>query len=272
MKHVLIATPCYGGFLSSNYFLSVLHTMTTVMNTRSDVQLSFYVLSNESLVTRARNTCVAHFLAHPEFTHLFFIDADIEFSPEVFLRIVDSGRDVTCACYPQKVVRWQHVASAVASGSTSVSELRDAGLNYNLNVSPGAVIDGEGYLKVSYCGTGFMAIRRGVFDVMRAAYPELKYVNITLDEPAAREHNWLFFDTMLDPETRQYLSEDYAFCKRWRDLGGEVFVHAASSLTHIGTYRFEGRGVPPSALVTTLNANDYRYSDFSLGHQDRIPI
>jgi hypothetical protein len=249
MPHVLIATPCYGGALSSSYFLSMLHTVTAVMNMRPDVHLSFYVLSNESLVTRARNTCVAHFLAQEGYTHLFFVDADIEFTPEVFLRVLDSGRDVACACYPQKVVRWQHVAAAVAAAAAAgrplltECELIDAGLNYNFNLQAGAVPGEDGFLKVDFCGTGFMVIRRNVFDVMRAAYPELKYVNDTLDEPAARQHNWLFFDTMLDPASRQYLSEDYAFCKRWRDLGGEVWTHAASPLTHVGTYRFEGKGV-----------------------------
>jgi hypothetical protein len=248
--HILIATPCYGGSLTSGYFLSVLQTMTAIMNTRPGVRISFFVLSNESLITRARNTCVAHFLASEDFTHLFFIDADIEFSPDVFLRVLDSDRDVACACYPQKVVRWQHVAAKAAASVCTERELRDAGLNYNVDVEPGAVAGGDGFIKANYCGTGFMLIRRSVFDRLRPAYPELKYVNDTLEIPEDRAHNWLFFDTMLDPVTRQYLSEDYAFCRRWRDIGGEVWTHVSAPLTHMGMYRFEGSGLPQTFATT----------------------
>jgi hypothetical protein len=258
MASVLVATPCYGGSLTTGYFMSVMQTIMALTSGRPDVTLTFYTLSNESLVTRARNTCVAHFLAHPEYTHLFFVDADIEFSPEAFTRLLDSGRDVACGCYPQKVVRWEHVARhAAASEDLSAEALRNAGLNFNVTVHSGEGTVSRsvenGFVKVDYGATGFMLVRRQVFDRLRVAYPGLKYVNDTLDDPAARAHNWLFFDTMLDPLTRQYLSEDYAFCKRWRDIGGEIWADVVSPLTHIGTFRFEGcmqnllRAPPPKA-------------------------
>ena len=249
-KHVLIATPCYGGSVTMAYHLSITGLMTEVAASRPDVALSFYLLGNESLVTRARNTCVAHFLAHPHFTHLFFVDADIDFSPATFLRVLDTGRDVAAACYPQKGIYWDRVEALVAlrakkeEGSPSAGELARAGLNYNvaINASEGVrVLTHEDcFLPADYCATGFMAIGRRVFDVMRAAYPDQQYVNETLADPGMRNHNWLFFDCALDPATRQYLSEDYAFCKKWRDAGGQIWVDMVSPLGHVGSYKFEG--------------------------------
>ena len=245
-KFVLVATPCYGGSVTSAYFLSVLNTLSTVSSVRPDIRLAFYTLGNESLVTRARNTCVAHFLSNEAFTHLFFIDADIEFTPATFLRVLDIDKDVACACYPQKTVRWESVASFLTKGGWQgdARDLAASALNYNVTINsdnaPRSVVPENGFMRVDYCATGFMVIKRQVFDAMRTAYPDQHYVNETLSDPAMRPHNWLFFDCIMDPETRQYLSEDYAFCKKWRAIGGQVWADMVSPLGHVGTHKFEG--------------------------------
>ena len=48
------------------------------------------------------------------------------------------------------------------------------------------------------------------------------------------------FECMIEPESGLYLSEDYAFCRRWRDLGGEVWLDIKSRLTHYGPNAFKG--------------------------------
>jgi hypothetical protein len=81
---------------------------------------------------------------------------------------------------------------------------------------------------------------------MIAAFPETRYsVAHTLPTPSASPNQYALFDTMIvpkdrDPETRHYLSEDYAFCRRWRSLGGRVWLDTRGKLTHIGTHEFEG--------------------------------
>ena len=265
IKNVLIATPCYGGVVTSAYLLSMLDLVSAALFGRGDVRLAFYTLANESLVTRARNTCVAHFLAHSEYTHLFFVDADIGFSPTAFLRALDADKDVACGIYAQKGVRWGHVAASLArrdpaQAPIDATSLAAASLNYNvaLHAMSGdperpAVAGGDaaagdrslpldnGFAKVHCAATGFMCIRRSVFDRMREAYgAEARYVNDTLEEEAARHHNYTFFDCGIDPDTRQYLSEDYNFLRKWRAVGGEVWADLVSPLKHVGSHGFEG--------------------------------
>ena len=55
----------------------------------------------DSLVTRARNKLVTQFL-ESDYTHLFFVDADISFTPDDFIRIVNVNKPIVTAPYPIK--------------------------------------------------------------------------------------------------------------------------------------------------------------------------
>ena len=88
--------------------------------------------------------------------------------------------------------------------------------------------------------TGFMCIKRGVFKAMMEKYPALNYVpEGPPNNPDAHLH-WLFFDCMVDPDSGRYLSEDYAFCRRWRDIGGKIWVDLQCKLMHLGQHNFRG--------------------------------
>jgi hypothetical protein len=103
----------------------------------------------------------------------------------------------------------------------------------------GSVPDADGIVEVAEAPTGFMCIKRDVFRQMMDKYPKLSYVPDGPPNPLAHLH-WLFFDCMVDPDDGRYLSEDYAFCRRWRDIGGKIWVDLHCKLMHLGQHNFRG--------------------------------
>jgi hypothetical protein len=96
------------------------------------------------------------------------------------------------------------------------------------------------FVEVAEAPTGFMCIKRQVFPKMMAAYPQLNYVPDGPPNNPEAPYYWLFFDCMVDPDTGRYLSEDYAFCRRWRDIGGKVYADLDSRLGHLGQHLYGG--------------------------------
>ena len=100
----------------------------------------------------------------------------------------------------------------------------------------------DGLVTAIYAGTGFMMVTRDAITRMIAAYPQTRYRAIhawPLPTGPERERHALF-DTMILPETGEYLSEDYAFCHRWRAIGGRIWLDTRSRLTHIGSFEYQG--------------------------------
>jgi hypothetical protein len=231
---LVIGTPCYGGVVTLPYMLSML-ALKDVLN-RDKTPFRLLTPANDSLITRVRNAVVAEFLRDDRATHLLFIDADIEFQPAMVPRLLGSGLDVVCGVYPVKGLNLGRVMAQPAGTPPQVAEA--ASLDYAVKVKPGCRMDAQGFLEVEYAATGFMMIRRDVFARLMDAYPDLHYrYSCTNEAPA---DTYAFFDTSIDPVTRDYLPEDYAFCKRWRDIGGKVHVSVPGKFAHHGGRAYVG--------------------------------
>lgn len=235
--NLAIATPCYGGQLTWLYHESVMRLFATCLSAGIDV--SPLVVAGDALITRARSELVAQFLDNPATTHLLFIDSDIGFDPDQARRLLAFGADVTAAAYPAKVIEWDRTKQLVATGEFRPEKM----YRYVYGVADKARIEGRnGFIKASYAGTGFMMIRRAALEKMCAAHPELRYRATHTRSAHANEsvNRYALFDCMIEPETGTYLSEDFAFCRRWTALGGEIWVDAKSRLKHVGPVIFDG--------------------------------
>ena len=250
-----IATPCYGGQLNEPYFRSVIKMMTFFNG--HQIPLAFGTIAKESLVTRARNVLVAYFLAS-DYTHLMFIDADIEFQTEDILKLYAHKKDVVVGAYPKKGVAWDKIRSNLTDPANKDKNLSDRdmasfGSDYAINFK---FVDKEtktigvenGLIKLHDAGTGFMMISREAILKMIKAYPELKYNNdVNINNADLKDHFYALFDTMIDPVDRRYLSEDYTFCRRWQEIGGDVWLDPSISLNHYGHFCFQGN---PEAIIS----------------------
>jgi len=237
--NILIGTPCYGGMVSHVYMQSVLQMLSCAATHNATFALG--LLAHDSLVPRARNTLMAKFLDTPALTHLFFIDADIEFPPEAIGRMLDLDEDVVAGMYPLKVVHWPQVAKHAATARED--ELPQTGLNYvGIPCKGEELEEKKGFVTGSYAGTGFMLIKRAAAERMAAAYPETKYkMAQTYPIPKTQSaNNYNLFDCVVDPDTGTYLSEDFTFCRRWRAIGGKIWLDRQTRLTHVGSFAFKG--------------------------------
>lgn len=247
-KHIFIATPCYGGQIGEPYFRSMMRL--AILCNKYDIQFTVSTLANESLITRGRNTLVSFFMEHPDATHLFFIDADIEFDPNDLLRMVAYDRPITVGAYPKKAINWQSIIEAARRNEDETTEtIEGHSSNYVVNFEFTQDENGnplnqiqirDNLIKLKDAGTGFMCIQRDVIQKMFDAHPELKYANDINVDQKFEKHMYALFDTMIDPESRRYLSEDYTFCRLWQQMGGEVFLDPRTGLNHVGHYTFRG--------------------------------
>lgn len=236
---VLFATPCYISAVSMNYVVSMYGLACDATQLGLKTVLHMH---SESLITRGRNMVVLKFMQDESYTHLFWIDSDISFTTQQVIRLLLADRDVAGGVYPIKSLAWpEPLPGGLSKEEVEIRYARYAFNPVDHGKSPiGQHVDDEGFIEVSEAPTGFMVIKRHVFPRLMQAYPQLNYTPDGPPDNPLKPLHWLFFDCMVDPDSGRYLSEDYAFCRRWRDIGGKVWIDSQSKLQHLGQYNYVG--------------------------------
>ena len=234
MKTLFLSTPCYGGVCLENYATSIIQLQLECI--KNQVQLYMDTTENESLVHRARNVSVGRFMQKSEAEYFMFIDADVHFDPSAVIRLLNSGHDISVACYPKKCIMWEQGVDAVKKGDERNLAMLTSSLVVNIGATKREVENG--FIQVLDGPTGFMLIKREVFQKMSDYYPELLCNNDHQNRDFDTYH--ALFDCMIDPESKRYLSEDYAFCRRWQKMGGKIYADIGTTLGHVGNLPFTG--------------------------------
>jgi hypothetical protein len=210
---VHIMMPCYGGMLSEQTFMSFIKWSNTAR--QMGIDWTMETMTNESLITRARNTLAAKFLHNKDSTHLMFIDADIGWEPWHLLVLLNHDVDVIGGLYPMKSMP----------------------IKWCVNGFEGAETREPGLQEVTKTGTGFLLIKRGVFEKLNS-HPAVKPFNNDIGLPEElNPYMKTYFDTAV--RENRYYSEDWMFCENWRDIGGQVWVDKRVLLRHMGSYVFD---------------------------------
>jgi hypothetical protein len=239
MTSVMIATPMYGGMCTGPYTFSLLWLRGVLEEAGIEMHYSF--IMNEALIQRARNNQV-HMFLKTKCTHLLFIDADIRFNAPDVLSMLQADKDMICGMYPLKHIDWSRVHQAVTNGVPAEQLVyHSTNVVANLLIPETTVTVQEGVpYEVKDAGTGFMLIKRRVFEELTEVVPS--YTNNTRDLGggiAPMEKIKEFFACPIDPATNTLMSEDYYLCDLWRRNGGQVFVAPWVQLGHMGSYTFE---------------------------------
>ena len=233
---LMIATPMYGGMCTGHYVQGLLLTMQKMRDI--GVNVAWCQIMNESLITRARNELTRIFL-ESDHDYLMFIDADIGFDGEAVAQLMMADKDVVCGIYPKKEVNWESVERAASGGKQGLEDYAGAFV-FNMAGNGTAETDESGCIEVRHGGTGFMLIKREVFEVLAPHVPTYR-VSSFQDEAGnyAKPLTHEFFATSID-KSGALLSEDYHFCELVREHGGGIYAQPFIKLNHVGTYVFGG--------------------------------
>lgn len=271
---LFVATPMYGGQNNGMYMKACLDLQGICMQYGIEIRFSF--LFNESLITRARNYLVDEFL-RSGYTHLLFIDSDIHFDPNDVLAMIVLDKDVIGGPYPKKSINWRNIAQAMVKNPTiTPSELDALTGDYVFNPVPGTKqFKVTEPLEVMEIGTGYMMVKRHVFDKFKEAYPKLNYKPDHVGQANFDGSRYIhaYFDTVIDNgytyddlyalvlrasngedvteqakkfmdmekiASHRYLSEDYMFCQYARKIGIQIWLCPWMKTQHIGSYAFTG--------------------------------
>lgn len=244
-------TPTYGGSVTTAYFRSFVKSTEALH--QNGIRFALSTISNESLVTRARNTLVSEFLSQKQGTHLLFIDSDIGFEPQHILSMLAatlrSDAEIVVGAYRTKTIDWNHVIDQVRLGNVDPNSLETLSGRYAIRLPEQLESNDAGLIKVLDASAGFMLIQRSALNKLIEAYPQLRY-DPDAKVPGAEESNhYAFFDTGItgtppldryDEPSGRYLSEDYFFCRLWQQIGGTVWLDPGVELSHVGTHTFKG--------------------------------
>lgn len=243
---IYVAVPAYSCILN-NQFLSSMINLYQLCK-QQGLMVYWDVIGNESLITRARNILTERFLRSPA-THLMFIDADIAFDPRSVLRLLAANKPCVTGTYSKKHINWDIIRKKQAEKSSE--PINQQGLDFNLNISGTQAQVSDGFVKVLDSATGFMLIQRQVFTMLVEKLPDvIKLVNNDTQGLGISTYR-LFFDCIVDPDSKRYLSEDFTFCRRMQQAGSEIWTDVTSPLVHVGTYAYQGAPIQrlPSTLI-----------------------
>lgn len=261
-KKLFIATPMYGGQCAGMYAKST--NDLAMACTKYGIEVRFYYLFNESLITRARNYCVDEFL-RSGYTHMLFIDSDIGFNYKdvftlMYLTDPSKGMDIVTGPYPKKTISWEKIKMAVDQGFADQNPFQLQNFVGDYVFNPAADIKEfriDEPVEIREGGTGFMMVHRDTFIKYAEAYPELKYLpdHVRTEHFDGSREITAFFDCIIEPETRRYLSEDYMFSYYARKAGLKVWLCPWMQLEHVGSYVFTGSLAAMAAIQASPTAS-----------------
>ena len=237
---IFVATPVHSD-VSIHYTQSLLEFQRYCYEKKIGVTFQLF---KSSLVTQGRNLSVGSFM-ESKHTHLLFIDSDIDFEAKSIQAMVDKDKDVISVPYPMKTFNWDKMFANFKDGKIkNPIELAMNGNTYPMRLPNEDNFNIEnGCIEVSHSPTGCMLIKRSVIEKMIEKYPEMRISQPTIinGKPVEKPFLYNFFDTMFNPVDHTYMGEDFAFCKRWKDIGGKCHAIIDQLITHVGEHQYSGR-------------------------------
>lgn len=254
-RNVYLGTPVAGGVVSHEY----MHSVLAIERHFRKIGWSLTVITQpDGLVTRSRNSFANAVVRGEQYSHLLMLDADVVIAPEAVERMLRSGHDVVGAGVPLRQVDWDNVRELLdVLPDSTADELRSVSHRFAAWFEPagGARLPQDGFLPARVIGSAALLISRDAL-VQMVDREVVDAYRFGVHASDGQESGWTFFDPFVN-DAGVYLSEDYAFCERWTQAGGNVWVDLESSTKHVGPVAIEG-SVSASLDVAAAALREYR--------------
>jgi len=204
----MIAAPSYDGTITVWHASALSETCKAGL--AKDINVYCIYMSYDSLVQRARND-IAKLALDQEVDDLVFIDCDVDWNPEDFFKLLEHDADVVGGTYPKKGDEEDYPVK-VLDGNMKFEE--------------------SGLVEVEGIATGFLRLTRKALQTV--SDDSIEYTESHKPKPIK-----MIFDIVVD-EKGELISEDIVFCRKWRKLGGKVWLDPSIKLSHVGTKRWNG--------------------------------
>ena len=234
--NLLIGTPTYNDQVTTQYMRSILGLLLH-LNAPAE-----WTPVKSTIITAARNLFASQMLERP-YTHLLFVDSDMEFAPSAVARMLAFDKPLVACAYPMRHMDLGLIHQA-ARQIDDPEQAFAAALEYPVKLLEPHVQVG-GFFRAAHAPAGLMLIKREVFEQLREAYPELYCDAAGSDYPGVRRVLQCF--QPLYNYKGEALGEDVSFCRRWSALEGEIWVLLDEVVGHTGPYTFRGRAASPNA-------------------------
>lgn len=233
---LFIPVICYNHTCHTSYMFSLMKLVMVLKDMK--VQASVYPITFDSLVNRARNAATACFMSDPDHSHMLFIDSDIEFNVNDIIRMIQANKDVIGIGYAQKWLDKNKIEH-VLKNYPDEKNWMELCTNASVHLKNEKDMSIQQIKEVDYCTTGCLLIKRKVIQDMMDKYPERKYKN-DVDGYMSCNQDYFYnlFSVEINPETKRYESEDYGFCRLWKQIGGKIEVILDASLNHWGWFSY----------------------------------
>jgi hypothetical protein len=197
-------------------------------------KVRLFVNENDSLISRVRNVHMSLFLEeYKQCDYFISIDSDLEIlncyhTNNLFTKLISHDKEFVGGLYALK----QNISAAKASSIPLDPAVDRAGIPFD-----------KGLIPMRWLSAGCWCLKRSAIEKMANAYPALDYVgddNVT-GKPIHGLYNPDIFeieDVASKQKFKKYLSEDWAFCERWRKIGGEIYADTSVVLRHIGKFPY----------------------------------
>ena len=215
-RRVFIAIPAHSGQIMVPTVCSLMASFHEVIE-QGWALPELHVRSGDADLIRARNALVAEFLKS-ECSDLLLVDADISWGPGAFIRLVSHDVAFVAAAYRMRTDEFEHYPIIWPEKRRMCTDTKTG---YPLVAAEG--------VPVGFCRLTRACVERLV-DSLDGAY----FVDPVLPQEKVP---WLF---EFERHGIARMEEGFSLCKRWRNLGGEIWVDPTINLGHSGVKTFPG--------------------------------